>query len=907
MRLLSRPLILLFVTLLPLIILHSISGVLGNQTAVAYTHAPPPVYTARGVSETFTILPTPTAGRKADISGDCTVYRGAGGAGVYLHNLTTDDTISLTTKAELTGSRKVVISQGMIIWRSDIASENGLWGYYTADCNDSLWPTSPDIGPFHVISRANAHTPALSGEMLTFDTWDPAGAWYVAMLELDADDNNIPDAAEAGYDPTDLANFRRLTCCAHIPGDTFYQRVSAIYWDDTYQIACWHHEAITGTRNRLECNELSNWQEPAPWQDAFVVVDDAAIVADFGGVIAVHRDLVVWTTAQEADLTGYDLYIADLDGDDDGILDAPEEIAIYHLVNWPWHQQYPDIEWPFVVWTEYRNENQADIYAYDLSLDSNGDGIPNWKDPTRFCIDPAEFPVATGPTTQIYPKLSVDTVIWLAGSADAYELHGAYLVPEIATPRPVVTGTPLEKAIHWLDQQTVRFATVQEIPGYISATGMISRYKSFTITPTLATEVRKAWYEAIPGDYVVGFDYCYFGTPDHKRYLGRFGRGFIYDQALGLIVHTMLSQPMAAENLGLYISSFQNKGQLPTLASGSFGFSFNGQGFWGEKDNFYDMDYLRGGANGWLGYGYLFYSRQFNNLQFMEVMTGVGDYLLTLQYTTTITDPRYGLFLGGYGRWFEDFFFDQNVAWAATEHNIDVYFFLRDLGELTGDSRYTNAALLQKKNMANLWNESLGRFDQGAGDDANALDAASWGAMYLIATGDIISAMRSLEFADQAYFNTITVSDTIQVNPAITVSGYKPYTGTVDEFDWSARQMVWSEGSLGVALAKLKLGYTLLDHCHDTTGYAYIQEAEAIVAEMEKLQTVDPGGGLFYTAYPGEEINDFARAPSVAGTAWFLMAKQAMADPTWRDTFWSVDADVSWNCPPQIFLPIIMN
>ncbi len=431
------------------------------------------------------------------------------------------------------------------------------------------------------------------------------------------------------------------------------------------------------------------------------------------------------------------------------------------------------------------------------------------------------------------------------------------------------------------------------------ATGMITRYKSFIVTPTLNIEVRKAWYEeAIPGSYVDGFDYCFFGTPDQKRFLGRFGRGFTYDQALGLIARTMLSQPTQTEELGLYISSFQNSGQLPALTPGSFGFSFNGQGFWGEKDNFYDMDYLRGGANGWLGYGYLFYGRQYGDPQFMDVMTGIGDYLLTLQYTDEVTDPRYGLFLGGYGRWFEDFFFDEDIVWAATEHNIDIYFFLRDLGqEIGGNNVYSNAAVLQKENMRSLWDENKGRFDQGAGDGADALDAASWGAMYLIATGDIISAMQSLEYADQTYFNTVTVSDTIMISPEITVSGYKPYTSTVD--------LVWSEGSLGVAMAKLKLGYALLDQCNNPLGHMYIQEAEDIVAEMETLQSLDPEGGLFYAAYPGEEVPDFPRAPSMAGTASFLMTQQAMTDKIWRDAFWGSDTDVTWNCPAQVYLPVI--
>lgn len=907
MRLLSRSLVLLVVTVLPLIGLCFVSGLLDSHSAPVYAVAQPRVYTARGISETFTVLPTPTAGNWADISGNCVVYRGASGVGVYLVNLTSGVTTTITGAAEPDGSRKVTISRGMIVWHSDISGEGGLWGYYAAGCNDSMFAAPADIGPFHVISRSNAHAPALSGEMLTFDTWEPAGAWYVAMLELDADDNAIPDAAEPGYDPTDPANFRRLTCCAYGQNDIFYQRVSAIYWDDTYQIACWHHVAVTGTLNRLECNELSNWQDPTPWQDAFVITEDAAIQSDYSGVIAVHRDLVVWTTAREWDLTGYDIYIADLDGDDDGIFDAPDDISIYRLVDWPWHQQFPDIEWPFVVWTEYRNENQADIYAYDLSLDSNGDGIPNWKDVTRFCIDPAEFPVATGTVTQIYPELFGDIVIWLEGSAEAYAIYGAYLVPEIATPRPIVSGTPLEKAEAWLDRHTIYFPTVNDIPGYDPALGLVKRYKSY-LTLSGTVEIIEPYYPAMSGSYLTSFDGCYFGTPDQKRYLGRFGRGSTYDQALYIIARTMLGQQEAAADTGRYMMSFLNGDVISPIFSDTVGFSMNGQGPRDEKDNFYDMTYIRNGTIGWLGYSYLFHTGVYSDAEFLDMMTALGDYLLTQQITAT-GDNRYGLFTGGYGSWppvAPDTFIDEPVGWVAAEHNIDIYFFLRDLGEVTGNPQYTAAANTLVEGMETLWDEELGRLHQGIMnvtgtlDTTDALDASSWGAMYWMAIGRYDRAERSLLYADAVFQNTVVASNTVEATTIVTVTGYGPYTYTPD--------LVWSEGSLGVAMAYLKLGHGLIEQCGDPYGYLYITRAQEILHQMEILQTLDPQGGLFYSIYPGEEITDFARMPSAAGTTWYIMVAQVMDDPSLRDAFWGPGAAPSnIICPSRglIYLPVV--
>ncbi len=883
------------------------------QSADGSDSAPtiPPPAPQNSLPDEFPVITDTTSQYWAQISGDCIAYRDENG-GVYLHNLASSETITITDKSDQV--RKVAISQGVVVWRSERQAEweNGLWGYYDPSCSNTRIFGDESIGPFHIVARDNAHAPALSGgEMLTFDTWSPKGWHFVAFIELDADNNDIPDASEPGYVPwnPDIENVFTPISYPFWEGE-HGQRVSDIYWDDDYKIACWYSDS--GGNDRTECLDLNYLQEPNPWNHRFIVSSDARTVVDYQGVIAVHRDLVIWTDYRDSNLSGYDLYIADLDLDDDGILnpddpDPGEGPSEFVLVNRPWHQEHPDIWWPFAVWTDGRDGGQQEIYAYDLSLDSDGDGIPNWKDPNRACIDPAEIQVTSDPALQQMPEIYSGTVIWEDWRNGNGDIYSATLEPLQPQPRLPISGTAQEKAIYWLDKQTIYFPQVQHIPGYIAATEMISRYKSFTQGGDV--HVLKAWYEAITGSYTVSFDFCYFGTPDQKRFLGRFGRGFTYDQALVLIARTMLSQQTQGEELGRHVSSFQNSGQLTTTISSSFGFSFNGQGYWGEKDNFYDMDYLRGGANGWLGYGYLFYDDHYNDPQFRNVITGIADYILSLQILDPITDTGYGLFKGGYGRWSHenpDEFIDGEVGWVSAEHNIDIYFFLRDLGELTGDSRYIDAANLQRENMINLWNEVKGRFDQGLGVPLRALDAASWGAMYWTDVGDLVKAKRSLAYADNTYNNTVTVSNTVTMSPEITVWGYKPYSGFDGVFNWRDVDLVWSEGSLGVAMANLKLGYALLNQCHDARGNSYIQKVAEIVAEMEKLQTLDPEGGLFYSAYPdypdypGGVITDFARAPSAAGTTWLLMVQKAMEDGTLRDAFWGPDEGFS---PSVICLP----
>jgi hypothetical protein len=861
------------------------------------------------------------------ISGDCVVFRDnrTASGGVYLHNLSTGQTFAISEEPDEV--RKVVVSQGVVVWRSERVGARGLWGYYNPSCSDAGIFGNEVIDPFYIVNRGEANAPALSrGEMLTFDTLRPKGAHYVAFIELDSDDDGTPDPLEPWYDPGGDDILVPISWPFWEGG--YGQRISDIYWGDDYKVACWYSDS--GGVDQLECLDLNYLREPDPWNHRFVVTPAARPFPDYKGLIAVHRDLVVWTDYRDFNLSGYDLYIADLDPDDDGILnpndpDPGEGLIEFVLVNRPWHQEHPDIWWPFAVWTDGRNSRQQDIYAYDLSLDSDGDGIFNWKDPNRTCIDPAELRVTSNLVDQNTPELWDGTVVWIDGRGSGNtDIYGAHLQPVEPQPRVPVSGTSQEKAIHWLDKQTVQFPEVADIPGYDPGTGRALRYKSYVQDG--AEQLIQAWYDAIPGSYLVSFDFCYFGTPDQKRYLGRFGRGFTYDQALTLIARTMLSQPARAKELGHYVSSFQNDGQLATTDPGSFGFSFNGQGFWGEKDNFYDMNYLRGGANGWLGYGYLFYSRRYSDTQFLDVMTGLADYLLTLQVTDDEDDPRYGLFKGGYGRWYKDLWFDEDINWVSTEHNIDIYFFLRDLGKMTGTEAYTNAANLLRENLPRLWNddENKRRLDRGVSkekgkDPADALDAASWGAMYWTAVGDLDKAMRSLEYADNTYSNTVTISNTLTISPEITIWGYKPYTGTVDAHNWSVENLVWSEGSLGVAMANLKLGYALVDHCDDFRGYYRIWEAQDILAEMEKLQGLDPEGGLFYAGYTGtavltgtEEITDFARAPSAAGVNWLLMVQQAIKDNTLRDAFWGPDAGVDWSCPEDVilirraWLPVIM-
>ena len=108
------------------------------------------------------------------ISGDCVVFRDDRDDhwNVYLHKLSTGETITVTTNeppVTADSLRKVVISQGVVVWRSERPGQEGLWGYYDPTCSDAGPFTRTEvIEEFPIIFRSNAHSPALSGEMLAF-------------------------------------------------------------------------------------------------------------------------------------------------------------------------------------------------------------------------------------------------------------------------------------------------------------------------------------------------------------------------------------------------------------------------------------------------------------------------------------------------------------------------------------------------------------------------------------------------------------------------------------------------------------------------------------------------------------------------------------------------------------------
>ena len=345
--------------------------------------------------------------------------------------------------------------------------------------------------------------------------------------------------------------------------------------------------------------------------------------------------------------------------------------------------------------------------------------------------------------------------------------------------------------------------------------------------------------------------------------LGRYRRCMLYDTSLAVIFCSLTGRHRQAEGLLLTMEHLQSK-------DGSIGFGWNSDG-----DGFYNVSYRRCGAIAWAGYAAVLHAQISGKKRFHKFAESVARYILSQQVPDTpgSKDPRRGLVKGGSGMWAPDysrFWKDKPMIWACAEHNIDSFFFLDALGRLSGNKSYSQAAeTIRRRMLAALWCQSEGRFYAGIGADGkldsdHALDASSWGSVFLSAVEEKDKARRALAYVEKTYRSA-----------ACGVSGYKAYAGHYANHpltDWKSKKlMVWSEGSLGVALAYLRSGQT--ERCS-------IIEREIITGMQVS------GGGVRYTVYgddlpvgakaitlvngkkPTDPLSDFVRHPSAAGTLW---------------------------------------
>jgi len=373
---------------------------------------------------------------------------------------------------------------------------------------------------------------------------------------------------------------------------------------------------------------------------------------------------------------------------------------------------------------------------------------------------------------------------------------------------------------------------------------------------------------------------------DDPAYRYLYGRSYVYDCAIAAIAFTMAEDFSTAESILLAL-----RRQL--LSDGSLWFGMNTQNSWPSKDDSSGA-LVRSGATAWAGYAATYYLRtrlagdsrflQSDRVapRILQLATAVGTYLLNHQVTDN-TDRRYGLITGGLGSYSYEFHDGQVTAlydahpitWASTEHNLDCYFLLTDLFFLTRDSRYEEASRAVHTGLVSLWDPDSGQLQQGVKQDGSVdsllpLDTASWGSMMLRSAGNTARANTALRTAQQKF----------QLDES---GNYKPYaSGRVYQSDgvaqyyfdtrdesWEDVDLAWVEGGLGVAAALAKAG-----------------EREEAERTLDAALAFEVDGGFRYASR--EIPHQFTTYPSVASTAWFVIAYHIARTPLSRQLFWEV-------------------
>lgn len=327
---------------------------------------------------------------------------------------------------------------------------------------------------------------------------------------------------------------------------------------------------------------------------------------------------------------------------------------------------------------------------------------------------------------------------------------------------------------------------------------------------------------------------------DPVNTLGIDRRSWIYDDALAVISFSMNGDRERAYRILSSLSELQN-------GDGSLAFSYDI--FTGPLD-----DRKRSGSIAWVGDAAVKYEETFGDSSFRPLATSIATYLISQQ------DKSTGSIKGG-----------PDVSWYSTEHNIDAYFFFRNLGNLTGNLKYLKtASLIEKSLLTYHWNKTEKRFNQGINDEAAALDTNSWGSIFLEAIGrtdlskTVTSYLANFEVNNSQMSKSSDADSYNQTyESSMSLSGYKPYAkGYAD-----APNIVWTEGTWGVINLFKRQN----------------RDTSTLINSMFTMQAADKEGGLVYTnkgyaPYPYE----FHVWPSVAPTAWQYIT---LKDPKgiWND------------------------
>lgn len=374
-----------------------------------------------------------------------------------------------------------------------------------------------------------------------------------------------------------------------------------------------------------------------------------------------------------------------------------------------------------------------------------------------------------------------------------------------------------------------------------------------------------------------------------KQFPRLFHRSAIYDDALAALAFlTTGDRDRAASTLDALARLVR--------PDGSLWFNYSTGDDWPREDN-HEGALARTGAIAWVGYAFTFYLKHsppcsgdrgcVRERAFFSATAGrLAKYLLTLQVNDE-SDPRDGLLRLGWGTIalaysakandIVEHYLDKPALGISTENNISAWFFLHQLAEVTGDAAWSQAAdRIQGALLKHLWNDALGQFNEGfsssgSPDSVKALDCASWGALFLLATGETEKARTAQEVIENYYATRHGEA-----------RGYGPYSDSsvyqnpeVGRFfypddphkQWRALDIVWSEGTLGVALASLRSGRP--------------DRARELVSGLRPLSQ---DGSLRCSTL--DVPYEMADVPCVAASAWLVLVVAALSNNPLAEQMW---------------------
>ncbi len=363
----------------------------------------------------------------------------------------------------------------------------------------------------------------------------------------------------------------------------------------------------------------------------------------------------------------------------------------------------------------------------------------------------------------------------------------------------------------------------------------------------------------IPGGYLV-VNYRYMGYNPDERYLSRYGRVTLYGSsciAKALLLRGNIRKAEAV--LRVWANLTGPDGKIPRSANVI-------------GDNYISPDVRTGEIAHFLG-----------ALAMARKLTGSKEWdepirNIVLHYIIPLQNQETGLVQGGYNGIGSEGYAKpagyEKITWCSAEHNFDLFQALLLLSRTESDSDFRNTCRelylqIGQGTDRYLWDQKAGTFNRGwrpeGPDRARALDCSSWGALYFLkqaalakengdqkSRSDYLKKARAcLNYAEN-HFKTRWNFRTPDGKTG-SVSGYRPYDGMIDDLryedgsnagemiNWDGlTDMVWSEGTLGVAKA-------WEEYARETGDRNAEKRYQAIYRQMINLQKLSDKGGMLYS------------------------------------------------------------